>query len=77
MLNLINDLRSSFDFTSIFISHDLAVVHYISDRIIVMEQGKIAEEGTADQVYFDPKNEYTKKLIAAIPGKNLRVSRPS
>ncbi|MEO8770861.1 MAG: ABC transporter ATP-binding protein [Ferruginibacter sp.] len=71
VLNLINELKSTFNFTSIFISHDLAVVHYISDRILVMDHGKIVESGDADQIYFDPKNEYTKKLIAAIPGKKL------
>ncbi|MBC7536747.1 MAG: ABC transporter ATP-binding protein, partial [Ferruginibacter sp.] len=69
VLNLINELKASFNFTAIFISHDLAVVHYISDRILVMNQGKIIEAGTADQVYHDPINDYTKKLIAAIPGK--------
>ena len=69
VLNLINELKASFNFTAIFISHDLAVVHYISDRILVMNQGKIVESGTADQVYHDPFNDYTKKLIAAIPGK--------
>lgn len=69
VLNLINELKASFNFTAIFISHDLAVVHYISDRILVMKQGKIIEAGTADQVYHDPVNDYTKKLIAAIPGK--------
>ena len=68
VLNLLNDLKKEFDFTSIFISHDLAVVHYISDRILVMNKGKIVEEGKADDVFFSPKNEYTKKLIAAIPG---------
>ena len=73
VLNLINELKSTFNFTSIFISHDLAVVHYISDRILVMAHGKIVESGDADQIYFDPKNEYTKKLIAAIPGKNLMI----
>ena len=73
VLNLINELKSTFNFTSIFISHDLAVVHYISDRILVMDHGKIVESGDADQIYFDPKNEYTKKLIAAIPGNNLKI----
>lgn len=71
VLNLINDLKATHNFTSIFISHDLAVVHYISDRILVMEKGKIVESGNADQVYFDPQHEYTKKLVAAIPGKNI------
>jgi peptide/nickel transport system ATP-binding protein len=67
VLNLINDLKQQFNFTSIFISHDLSVVHYISDRILVMRNGKIVEEGTADQVMFAPKEEYTKQLIQAIP----------
>jgi peptide/nickel transport system ATP-binding protein len=71
VLNLINDLKAQYSFTSIFISHDLAVVHYISDRIIVMKAGKIEEEGTADEVFFSPKADYTQKLIAAIPGSKL------
>jgi peptide/nickel transport system ATP-binding protein len=71
VLNLLNDLKKEFDFTSIFISHDLTIVHYISDRILVMNKGKIVEEGNADDVFFSPKNEYTKKLIAAIPGSKL------
>ena len=69
VLNLLNDLKKEFGFTSIFISHDLSIVHYISDRILVMNKGKIVEEGRADDIYFSPKNEYTKKLIDAIPGK--------
>lgn len=71
VLNLLNDLKKEFGFTSIFISHDLSVVRYISDRIIVMNKGKIVEEGAADEVYFSPKNKYTKRLIEAIPGKSL------
>jgi peptide/nickel transport system ATP-binding protein len=71
VLNLINDLKAQYSFTSIFISHDLAVVHYISDRIIVMKAGKIEEEGMADEVFFSPKADYTQKLIAAIPGSKL------
>ena len=69
VLNLLNNLKKEFGFTSVFISHDLSVVRYISDRILVMSKGKIVEEGLADEVYFSPKNEYTKKLIDAIPGK--------
>ena len=69
VLNLINELKSQLNFTAIFISHDLAVVHYISDRILVMNQGKIVEQGTADDIYFNPKNEYTQQLINAIPGR--------
>jgi peptide/nickel transport system ATP-binding protein len=71
VLNLLSDLKKEFNFTSIFISHDLSVVRYISDRILVMHQGKIIEEGDADQVYFNPQQEYTQKLIASIPGKKL------
>ncbi|HUS02087.1 MAG TPA: ABC transporter ATP-binding protein [Chitinophagaceae bacterium] len=67
VLNLLNDLKKEFGFTSVFISHDLSVVRYISDRIMVMNKGKIEETGTANDVYFHPKSEYTKKLIASIP----------
>ncbi|OSZ77302.1 ABC transporter ATP-binding protein [Chitinophagaceae bacterium IBVUCB2] len=67
VLNLLNDLKKEFGFTVIFISHDLSVVRYISDRIMVMNQGKIEESGNADDIYFNPKTEYTKKLIASIP----------
>jgi len=67
VLNLLNDLKKEFGFTCIFISHDLGVVHYISNRIMVMNKGKIEETGTADEIYFNPKKEYTQKLIAAIP----------
>jgi peptide/nickel transport system ATP-binding protein len=67
VLNLLNDLKKEFGFTSIFISHDLAVVRYISDRIMVMNKGKIVESGPADEVFFHPKEAYTQRLIGAIP----------
>lgn len=67
VLNLLNDLKREFGFTVIFISHDLSVVRYISDRIMVMNKGKIEETGLADEVYFQPRSAYTKKLIASIP----------
>ena len=67
VLNLINDLKEQYSFTSIFISHDLSVVHYISDRILVMNKGKIAEQGSANDIIYRPQQEYTKQLIAAIP----------
>ena len=70
VLNLINDLKTEFGFTIIFISHDLGVVHYLSDRIMVMNKGKIEEIGDADQVYYHPSSDYTKKLINSIPGKS-------
>ena len=73
VLNLLNDLKAEFGFTSIFISHDLSVVHYICDRMLVMQQGKIVEEGAADEVYHHPTHAYTQKLIDAVPGKKLRI----
>lgn len=71
VLNLLNDLREELGFTCIFISHDLGVVHYISNRIIVMNKGKIEESGSADEIYFNPKKEYTQRLIASLPKLNF------
>ena len=71
VLNLINDLKAAHNFTSIFISHNLAVIHYISDRIMVMKNGKIIESGTSDEVIFSPKQAYTKELLNAIPNSKL------
>lgn len=68
VLNLLSDLKREFGFTAIFISHDLSVVYYISDRIMVMQHGRIVETGSAEQVYFRPRETYTQQLIAAIPG---------
>ena len=67
VLNLLNELKETFGFTYIFISHDLAVVKYMSDQLLVMNQGKIEELDDADVIYNAPKNTYTKKLIEAIP----------
>jgi peptide/nickel transport system ATP-binding protein len=67
VLNLLNDLKKEFGFTAVFISHDLSVVRYISDRIMVMNAGKIIETGNAEQVYNHPQAEYTKKLLSSIP----------
>jgi len=67
VLNLLNDLKENFEFTYIFISHDLAVVKYMSDQLIVMNQGQIEEMDDADIIYNSPKKDYTKKLIHAIP----------
>ena len=71
VLNLLNDLKEELGFTCIFISHDLGVVHYISNRIMVMNKGKIEETGSADEIYFNPQKEYTQKLISAIPKVNF------
>jgi peptide/nickel transport system ATP-binding protein len=68
VLNLIKDLQLEFGLTYIFISHDLAVVKHISDRILVMNKGKIEEEGFPEQIFYAPKAAYTQKLIEAIPG---------
>ncbi len=67
ILNLLNDLKDEFGFSYIFISHDLSVVKYMSDRIAVMKDGKILECGRADEVYQYPKTSYTRNLIDSIP----------
>lgn len=71
VLNLLNDLKTEFGFTYIFISHDLSVVRYMSDRMLVMKSGNIVEQGDADEIYLSPTQEYTRRLIEAIPGKAL------
>ena len=67
VLNLLNRLKKDFGFTYIFISHDLSVVRFMSDRILVMYNGKPVELGDADEIFNNPQNDYTKKLINAIP----------
>ncbi|MCX6290586.1 MAG: ABC transporter ATP-binding protein [Bacteroidetes bacterium] len=67
VLNLLNELKRDFNFTYIFISHDLSVVKFMSDRMVVMNNGKIEEMGDADEIYHSPKTEYTRRLIASIP----------
>ncbi|PLX18204.1 MAG: ABC transporter ATP-binding protein, partial [Salinivirgaceae bacterium] len=69
VLNLLNDLKLKLGLTYIFISHDLEVVHYMSDRIIVMKDGVIEERGEAEELFNHPLTEYTKKLLNASPGK--------
>jgi peptide/nickel transport system ATP-binding protein len=71
VLNLLIQLREEFKFTYIFISHDLSVVKFMSDRMVVMNKGKIEEMGVADEIYNHPQKEYTQKLIAAIPKGRL------
>ena len=67
VLNLLNDLKKEFGLTMLFISHDLSVVRYMSDRIMVMHKGKIVESGNAEEVYENPKMDYTKELLEAVP----------
>lgn len=71
VLNLLNELKQEFKFTYIFISHDLSVVKFMSDRMVVMNRGKIEEIGDADEIYNHPKTEYTQKLINSIPKGRL------
>lgn len=71
VLNLLRELRDDFGFTCIFISHDLSVVKFMSDRMMVMHKGKIVELGDADEIYAAPKSAYTQALIAAIPSGGL------
>jgi len=72
VLNLLNDLKSEFKFTYIFISHDLSVVKFMSDRMIVMNKGQIEEMGDADEICDNPQSEYTQKLINSIPKGRLQ-----
>lgn len=67
VLNLLNNLKKQYGFSMIFISHDLSVVKYMSDRILVMKNGSIIESGEADQLCRTPQNEYTRQLLEAIP----------
>ncbi len=71
VLNLLNELKKEFKFTYIFISHDLSVVKFMSDRMVVMDKGRIEEMGDADQIYNNPQSEYTRKLISSIPKGQL------
>jgi len=67
ILNLLKDLQRDFGLTYLFIAHDLAVVRAMSDRIAVMNRGKLVEIGLAEQVYTDPQEDYTKALLSAVP----------
>lgn len=72
ILDLLLDLVARFNLTMLFISHDLAVVRYLSDRIVVMKSGRLVEQGTAHDLFTAPKQEYTRALLGAIPGRSLR-----
>lgn len=67
VLNLLNDLKAKYGFTYLFIAHDLAVVKYMADNLLVMNKGEIVERGEADTIYNNPQQAYTQKLIGAIP----------
>ncbi|MBP5340951.1 MAG: ABC transporter ATP-binding protein [Bacteroidales bacterium] len=70
VLNLLNDLKEQYRFTYLFITHDLSVVHYMADRIMVMQKGKIVESGTPDDLFHHPQTAYTRTLLEAIPRIN-------
>jgi peptide/nickel transport system ATP-binding protein len=71
VLNLLKELQGEFGLTYIFISHDLSVVKFMSDRIMVMNRGKIEEIGPAEKIYREPSKDYTRQLIASIPTGTL------
>jgi oligopeptide transport system ATP-binding protein len=75
ILNLLKDLQRDFGLTYLFIAHDLAVVRTMSDRIAVMNRGKLVEIGPAEQVYTEPKDEYTRALLAAVPVPDPRAMK--
>ena len=75
VLNLLKELQEEFKLTYIFISHDLSVVKFMSDRIMVMNRGKVEEIGTAERIYQEPQKAYTQQLIDAIPSGSLDVIR--
>jgi peptide/nickel transport system ATP-binding protein len=77
ILNLLLDLREQFNLTYVFISHDLAVVKFISDEVAVMYNGKIVEKNTAQGIYEAPTHDYTKKLLGAIPAGVPKALRPN
>ncbi|HST69190.1 MAG TPA: ATP-binding cassette domain-containing protein [Solirubrobacterales bacterium] len=75
IVNLLDDLQDEFGLAYLFVAHDIGVVRHISDRIAVMNEGKIVEQGSADQVCENPRDEYTKKLLGAVPIPDPRESR--
>ena len=77
VLNLLQDLQDEYGLSYIFISHDLAVVKYISDKVMVMNEGEIVEIANSDEIYRNPREEYTRKLLSSIPKGYELASQPS
>jgi len=73
VLNLMQDLQDQFGVTYLFISHDLAVVDLVCDEVIVLQHGRIVEQGSPDQLFTSPQHPYTQRLLAAVPGMKPRV----
>ncbi|MGR2663352.1 ABC transporter ATP-binding protein, partial [Chromobacterium haemolyticum] len=67
VLNLLQDLQDEYGLSYLFISHDLAVVKHISDQVMVMNKGEVVEQADADQIYREPRESYTRKLLESIP----------
>src|SRR5690606_6885276 len=75
VLNLLADLQEEFELTYVFISHDLSVVRYIADDVLVMNQGEAVEQGTREAVFADPQHPYTRQLFAATPITSVETIR--
>ena len=71
ILELMQQLGREYGLTMLFVSHDLAVVRHLADRILVLYKGEVVEQGTGDELFEHPKQAYTQKLLASIPGRSL------
>jgi len=74
VLNLLADLQAELGLTYLFITHDLAVVRVIADNVCVMQQGRVVEQSTVYEVFANPKNDYTRELLNAIPGRTIPLA---